>query len=468
MTQTPLYTFLALNNRVLQYKYNTPLQLARLHSFSYSKSKIDYITAGISSFYKNLLACSNHDGTIVIIDIFTRRKRVIKTPKTQIGKLVFLDKRNLLSISVDGLVKVHNLRTLSSFNVTNSSLIALLKEGKELNIQTISSSILEPLIESKSFTQAFGLVDDNPWLEGSLEHHRLEDIYRLAFSSALKALREGSPNQAHAQLIDFSDISSKQEEVKNLFIDFKHYERFKLHISEKKYAIAYALSSKHPLLTLTPQYTEMENIFTREFKLAHEQILLGQKDMAKETLSTYMTILSKRDEIKKLLNGEYIYSSNIKSDIEKEKLLLAYEKNSFKECYELIDLYSMEDLQLISLLEKHWMKLMIECEEYALQGNIKAIKKTLGELIRTKTRTDKIGDLLRVAFYSKIQTLQEEKNFTSLENIIYSYIDIFGVDIEIKEIMKKYEETNSKKLAITLNERVMRNDWLNAALIVEL
>ena len=112
---------------------------------------------------------------------------------------------------------------------------------------------------------------------------------------------------------------------------------------------------------------------------------------------------------------------------------------------------------------------MIECESYSLDGNIKAIKTLLGELLCIKTRTEKIGDLLRVAFYSKIKTLGESKKFASAENIIYSYIDIFGVDIEIKDMMKEYEKISSKKLAITHNEneKVLRSDWLNAALIVE-
>ncbi len=473
MAHTPLYTFSISNNRVLQYKRNTSLQIARLHSFSSIKSKTDYISTGITLFYKNLLACSNHDGSIVIVDIFTRKKRVIKIPKTQISRLTFLNKKNLLTVSIDGLVKVHDLKTLSTYNVTDPSLVALLKDTKELSLQSISSSILTPLLKSKALSQAFGLIDDNPWLKASLEHEKLESIYRLAFSSALKALREDSVNKAHSFLIDFSDVSSKQEEIKNLFIDFKHYERFKLHISEKKYSIAYALCSKHPLLKLTPEYIKMENIFNSAFKLAHEQILLSQKETAKETLGKYMTILSKRDKIKQLLNGKYVYenSSSEKGnlDFQNKKLLLAYEKNSFKECYELIDLYSMEDLELINLLEKHWVKLMIECEKYALQRDIKAIKKSLGELITTKTRTDKIGDLLRVAFISKIVNLQEERNFNSTENIIYSYIDIFGLDVEIGVIMKEYEKTSLNKLAITENQDglVLRNDWLNAALIVE-
>ena len=118
-----------------------------------------------------------------------------------------------------------------------------------------------------------------------------------------------------------------------LFIDFKHYDRFKLHISEQKYSIAYALCSKHTSLTLTPEFKEMEDIFNKTFKLAREQMLMGQKDVASNTLSQYMTILSKRDEIKALLSGNYSYENSPKKskvEIQSEKLLLAYEKVTSK------------------------------------------------------------------------------------------------------------------------------------------
>ncbi len=469
MTHKSLYTFSLENGRVLQYKNG--IKIARLHSFSYNKSKID--CNSITLLHKNLLACSNCHGTIVVVDIFTRRKRVLKIPKTYITTLSFLDNETLISTDANGLVKVHYLKTLSSSNITAPSLITLLKNVKELDLKQISYSILAPLIANNSLILAFELIDEYPLFIGTAEYNKLQEIYRVVFKKAIEELRKNSSNNAHKLLDTFKNISSKKEKINALFLDFKHYDRFKLHITEKKYSIAYAISTKHPALKLTPEFKKMEDIFKDRLKLAHEQMLLNQKDLAKETLNGYVTILSKRDEIKDLLSGNYSYDNSTKeksqTEIQREKLLLAYEKSNFKECYELIDNYSIDDLELVILLEKHWIRLIMECEDYALDGNIKAIKMVLGELISTKTRADKIGDLLRVAFYSKIKTLQNSRKFSNAENIIYSYIDIFGVDIEIKEIMREYEKRSSNRLALTHNnsEKVLRNNWLNAAIIVE-
>jgi len=471
VTQTPLYTFLVLNNRVLQFKHSTSIQIARLHSFSNTKSK-NIFTNNII-FYENLLACSNHDGTIVVINIYTRKKIIIESLQQNINRLHFLDKNRLLSVDTTGLMQIHDLKVNTSVEITTPTIVAIINKTKDINLDRLASSVLTPLIEQNSLGLAFGLIDDNPMLRETTEHKKLEEMYSIVFNRAIEELCKQKSDNAHKLLENFKEISSKKEQINTLFIDFKHFERFKEHISDEKYPIAYALSSKHTLLTLTPEFQKMEDTFAGIFKLAREQMIIGQKDLATETLSPYMTILSKRQELKNLLSGNYIYLNNKQKnemEINREKLLFAYEKNDFKECYELIDRYSIEELELVELLEKHWIKLMVECEEYSIKGDIKAIKTILGELIKTKTRVDKIGDLLRVAFYSKIKTLGENKKFSSAQNIIYSYIDIFGVDLEMKDIMKEYEKISKNRLAIThnQNEKVLRSDWLNAALIVEL
>ncbi len=110
---------------------------------------------------------------------------------------------------------------------------------------------------------------------------------------------------------------------------------------------------------------------------------------------------------------------------------------------------------------------MHQCEEYASKGNIKNIKITLGQLIELNARRDKIGDLLRVSFQVQIKFLLARKNFNSAKNIIYSYIDIFGTDTEMKSLMKKYEAISNKSLAITQNdgEYISRDNWIHSKII---
>ena len=85
-----------------------------------------------------------------------------------------------------------------------------------------------------------------------------------------------------------------------------------------------------------------------------------------------------------------------------------------------------------------------------------------------KTRREKVGELLRISFSSKIIALIEINTYHTAETILYSYIDIFGIDKEILRIIKFYEEKSSMKLAITQlqNKEIPRDNWINSEIIV--
>lgn len=85
----------------------------------------------------------------------------------------------------------------------------------------------------------------------------------------------------------------------------------------------------------------------------------------------------------------------------------------------------------------------------------------MGQLLDLSSRSNKVGDLLRVSFHTRIGILMEKNNFKGTEAIIYTYIDIFGVDSEISHLMKKFEKISSHKLAITQSheDRPTRDSW---------
>jgi hypothetical protein len=142
-------------------------------------------------------------------------------------------------------------------------------------------------------------------------------------------------------------------------------------------------------------------------------------------------------------------------------LLEAYERNDFKLCYESIDKHHLYTHSLALLLQKHWEKLMLSCEVFALEGEAKALLTKMDELLFIQTRSEKIGDLLRVSFFQKIQKLSQEKLYKSALNIIYSYIDIFSYDVEIAKIIKKFELVSQEKVAIFRDseDRRSRSCW---------
>jgi len=234
----------------------------------------------------------------------------------------------------------------------------------------------------------------------------------------------------------------------------KYYERFKELYKDKKYALAYAMSIKFPYIQQTPEYVNMEKNFQTSFENAQKLILLNLPIKAKDQIAKYITVISKRNILQLVINN----TSNFRN------FLFAYDNNDFKTCYEIIDKdKNIKLLKISILLERHWINIMDKCKVFAKEGNISSIKEVLGDLILIKSRVEEIGSLLRISFHIKIQQLLDTKDFYQAENIIYSYIDIFGIDKEIKELMVIFEKVSYTILAIThQNKKILKNSWIDS------
>lgn len=591
--------------RVLQYKHNDDSLLSRLCSFPYSqeedrdKIKHNYVSA--LAFHKNKLACSGYGGAIFIMDLHSQsNKRVLTHSKIRSNALCFIDEHTILNGDNSGTVHLRSLKeqgvhkqistpftkikhiiampnreyimvsgqtkSVAIIDIKNCKLVhakymefadtihtisllddetlmVALNNSQILNVKLSGLKQLKSLMIHNSLDLAYKLIAKEPMIRNSPEHKELEEKFNKIYLNAIDALIHRNKKLAE-QLTDmFKNVPSKKLQIQQMFTAFDNYKKFQAHFLDKKYTLAYAMSSKFPALQHTWEYKRMEQIWKTAFVGAQKQILLGREDNAKLYLHDYITVTSKRALIQLILkqNREFLeflkaveeknfarvfqlaqqneiftqipsyltlreeiqkylkeankciqkgdvdlakrYLSKLEKlpTIEREISLLhkesahilelqkAYKEDDFISCYKILDKHhSLESSELGILLEKHWSKLISSCEIFAQKGNIKDIKATLGELIALPARLNKVGDLLRLSFHVKIKMLTTKKSFKKAENIIYSYIDIFGLDNEIAAIMKKFEKISSLKLAITQeqNLRIGRNHWVHSSLMV--
>ena len=594
------------HGRVMQYRYDGRSHLSRLCSFGQSitqaKSRMynNYVSA--FAFKGNLFACSGYGGVITVFKMNSYANRYnIDTSKVRINSLCFLDDNRLVSGSVDGVIRIHPLnkyqqirhistpfininsiiqmpnkrfimvsgesknlilidtleakvvstsyltfsQNVSKIKLTKENdLIAVIDNREFYKIEIPSAEDLKSFLLHNSLDKAYELIERDPMLRGTREHKRVEVMYDKLYTKAVESLINSDTKTARHLMQMFSDVKCKKDDINSIFKAFEHYPRFKNLYLEKKHALAYALCEKHPALKYTKHYKRMEEVFKDTFTFAQKQILMGRNDLAKNILSTYATVITKKAMLHLVLkqNKEFIeflkaisdknyvtitqllkkneifkdipsYTAlqteidntleSIRLDIDKAqpedaigkiKMLLevpeikdelqtfhtiakqliklqdSYIQEDFISCYEIIDNCNrLDSVELTKLLEKHWAKLMSQAEDFALKGDIKGIKKTLGDLMRVKTRVDKIGDLLRLSFHIKMKSLMSQRSFKSTENIIYSYMDIFGDDSELDLIMRTYQKASGNKLAITINQnkRLPRDNWLNSDLIMK-
>ena len=590
------------HGRVIIYNYKDARYNVRL--YSWVKRYKTQLPTRISAFAfkKHLLALGTSDGKVTLINL--NSYAVIDKfsfTNAAISTLCFSDKYELIVIDAHGEIFVHDLQGVqklksisthlsktrqllhiskSDFLLINSNkdsltlfdiksckivrnnyltfhkeisyieltkernLLVVLQNREIIHITLQNRKNLDSLRLHNMVIEAYALVEKNPQLLDSKEYKELEKIYKIKYLNAVKALQNSDEKRAQQLLETCTTIKSKQEEIKLLFIAYKHYERFQSLAMQKMYAPAYALSTKYPPLQYSKEYKVMEKAYKKAYTNAQKQMLLFNDKKAKELLSPYLSVVSKKEsinlilkynqdflsfleaikqnnytQIKRLLTKhplftkippyadflDKLYSTLEKintllnaADIEEaqrlmeslkhitlveeelaifetkmsiiKELLERYAKNQFKECYELLDTHPelFLELKLANMLEKHWNKLMHKCEKYALYGHMKGVKKTLKELMTTKSRTKRVGGILRVAFIVEIENHIVQQQFQSAENFIYSYIDIFGFDTDLQRVMHEYEKKSSEQLAIIADRqtRVARDAWLQNKLVV--
>lgn len=317
----------------------------------------------------------------------------------------------------------------------------------------------QALFLEKKYALAYALCSKFEPLKKTVQYKKMEQIFKLVFVNAQRHVMQNNIAGARALLSEYSTVMSKKPLIKLLLTQNKEFVELLKAIQRRDFQTINKLVSKNELFKQIPNYIAINNQIEETLEEIEADIKSGEIDKAKELLLTLDKIPHVADKVEEL-HKKYKYVSILQK---------AYEENDFKSCYELLDMHKdLKSVELGVLLENHWSKLMLKCEEYALEGNIRDIKKTLGELITLHNRSNKIGDLLRVSFHTRIGILMERKDFKGAEAIIYTYIDVFGIDSEISLIMKKFEKVSERKLAFTQTEqRPSRDSWRHSKIIIK-
>lgn len=311
----------------------------------------------------------------------------------------------------------------------------------------------------KKYPLAYAMAAKFPPLMETFQYKKMEELWDDTFVNAQRQIAFGHQENAVTLLKEFATIMEKRPMIKLILNHNDDLLKFLEVLEKKDYKTINLLVKSNSLFALLPQYQDIESEMQAE--LTHVQKYINQCD-----LKTALTKLVKLQHIDSIEETVYEQKEECKAV---KKLQDAYKTNSFIQCYEIIDENpSLNSTELGTLLQSHWLKVVSECESFALKGNIKDLKEKLGELVTLPTRRDKIGDLFRLAFHTKIKALLAKKAYKKSEALIYSYIDIFGSDKELQSVMKTYETRSKAKLAIThdINDRQTRDKWIESAAIM--
>ena len=320
-------------------------------------------------------------------------------------------------------------------------------------------SRFKSLYIEKKYSLAYAMAAKFPPLQQTFQYAKMEELWRDTCDNAQRQIAHGHHDNAITLLSNFATILEKRPYIKLILKHNDELIKFYQALQIKDYKTIHSISSANPIFTLISEYRYIEEDMNKE-------LMHVQKHIYKCDLNAAVTKLSKLQNIHSIEKRVTQQKEECRA---LKKLQDAYELNDFIQCYETIDNNSfLNTTQLGELLQTHWFKIIHTCEGFALKGNVKDIKEKLGELLVLKTRRDKIGDLFRLAFHTKTKSFIAKKSYKKAELIIYSYIDIFGLDNEIKSIMQIYEAKSKIKLALTHNvkDREDRDKWIHSQEII--
>lgn len=344
------------------------------------------------------------------------------------------------------------IEELSSIKSKKEELNAIFKDFKHY-------ARFKLLVDEQKYALAYAMSERFASLKETAHYKEMEKGFKDAYTHSQKMMLAAREDLAQELLSPYMSVLTKKPLITLLLKQNRDFIDFLKAIEAKDYTTIEKLLKKSKLFMQIPTYSALKEQESRALGEIAALIENSQIDRAIEMIKELQRVPSIQAELQEL----YRISKLVLS------LEQSYRDGDFVACYELLDKnYELSEIELSRLLEKHWSKLMHECEVFAQNGDIKSIKAHLGELIGIKTRLSKIGDLLRVSFHSKVKALLTKRDFIYAENIIYSYIDIFGIDSELRALMKIYEKLAAKKLAITLDQEraIARDSWVDSPLII--
>ena len=423
----------------------------------------------ISRVDEKHIAASLKDGAIHMIELSSKedlKSLILHNALDKAYELVEKEPMLKSSQEYEDLEQIYNktykqaISALINQNIsTANELLKMFKDipAKKRMINSLFISFrnydnLKILYAKKKITIAYALVAKFPELEQTPVFRKLEELWRDDFKNAQRQMLQGKTGKANYYLDKYKTIPAKKEMINLILNQNRDFIQFIVALNKKDYAKASYLAKKNKLLTKAPNYSVLRNELEYKIEQIKRFIHLGEVEKAMIAIS----IIKDVEELKPQAMAFLKECKHLKL------LQKNYEKNEFKRCYEVLDKYPhLYNTELGQMLEKHWIALIKKCESHALKGNTENIKQTLGELVMLEGRLEKIGDLFRLSYHVRIKAYLFKRSFKNSEKTIYSYIDIFGIDSEIKILMSTYEKRTKNKLAITHHDTPERNNWVN-------
>jgi len=401
------------------------------------------------------LAIGTEDGILYIYDLLSDEKELEQfIEEKKYGKAYELVTKNPLlkeSISFTHLEKIwensinkaQKLLEKGQKDVVEQILKPFMSiPAKRLFIQTIFKDFAEfekfkTLVLKKKYPLAYSLANKYPTFKQTSYYKHMEKEWKKAFTVARQLMFDRSKEDYIKQiLLPFRGVPEKTALIQSLSTEKEIYKLLKQKFANKDFKGFFELINRYPFLANLDEY---ENAISFGEKLHNAaQNALKKGDYAQ--VLKYTKILENfpmfEQDAKRLKNKAMILANFMQ--------LIANKK--YDKVYEFVQKEPfLEEIDDFIKLEQNWENKIKKAEQYSAIGDVKDILETLKHYMKIKEKLPKIGELIKSAYlYQILSKLKEEVDDKIIEKGIRNYIKIFGVDLEISDLITLAQKSGRK------------------------
>ena len=309
------------------------------------------------------------------------------------------------------------------------------------------------LFHEKRYALVYSMSDRYPALKETKEYKSVEKFWKKSFIEAQKQMQLNNLQGAKALLQDYIMVPSKRTLIKNILYKNKEFIEFLHAIEDKEFAKLNEIVRENKDFTHLDNYQSLQKEMQESVHRAKELINIGNIDHAESIIQ----------RLEKVLQYEKTASQLREMSQNFRKLKDAFQEDNLFLCYKLMDANDfLKESDLGKQLEEKWNKKIKVYEKYAIMGLVDELLVALGDLLKLPSRSDRIGDLLRLAYRIKIKSNLKKAEYKRAKELILYYIDNFGLDVEIKNTIKMYVKQSSLKFVLTRTQsrRKPQDFWL--------
>jgi hypothetical protein len=288
------------------------------------------------------------------------------------------------------------------------------------------------LFEHNNLSAFYGHAEQYPLLQETALYQQVEKIWNGKFIKAQKLMLLNKSKEAQQELQMFATVSSKHPLILLLLHNSDVLREYSKAIQCNDYYQLKTLTQRFPLLRKFPSYInfihEAGELLDATIQTVHERSF----EKAELLLNALSEVIQYESEYYHL-KSFYSLAKNLNH---------AITHNQLRSAYDLID--SHHELLILSWaqeLNAQWNEKLERAEQYAIVGNVTAIKNEFMTIINLPERHKRIGDILRTAYHVQLKKLLKTNN-ESFSVGVHTYCDLFGIDTELHNLIKKAKSQN--------------------------